>query len=135
MLEPLLDAEHSGFLDRTWEEIRKRDQRAFIEASVMRERILLRRLPDIQRAREVTDPRWRERLPPPAWPTDSLNVPGMTVTRESPSRGGPITRLERALRGNYTASKRPKKCPLCGYIEGHGPRHWAGCPTQRGTSP
>lgn len=24
------------------------------------------------------------------------------------------------------------ECEMCGYIEGHGPRHWAGCPTQGG---
>lgn len=62
MLEPLLDAEDTAFLERTWDELSAREKRSFVEASVARERVLLRREPDLQRAKRVTNPEWREQL-------------------------------------------------------------------------
>jgi len=59
MLEPLLDAEETAFLERPWDELSEREKRSFVEASVVRERVLLRRDPDLQRAKKVSDPAWR----------------------------------------------------------------------------
>jgi hypothetical protein len=71
MLEPLLDAEDTGYLERAWEELSKDEQRKFAEASVTRECILLRRLPEPQRAQEVSAPAWRRRLRErEVWPTE-----------------------------------------------------------------
>jgi hypothetical protein len=71
VLEPLLDAEDTGYLERAWEELSQDEQRKFAEASVTRECILLRRLPDPQRAQEVSAPSWRRRLRErEVWPTE-----------------------------------------------------------------
>lgn len=62
MLEPLVDAEDTAFLERAWDELSARERRGFVEASVARERVLLRRDPDLQRAKKVIEPLWRKQL-------------------------------------------------------------------------
>jgi hypothetical protein len=70
MLEPLLDAEDTAFLERSWDELSEPEKRRFVEASVTRERILLRRDPDLQRAKRVIEPSWRKQLGLGSlWPT------------------------------------------------------------------
>lgn len=57
-----MDAEDTAFLERAWDELSGRERRSFVEASVGRERVLLRRDPDLQRAKKVIDPVWRKQL-------------------------------------------------------------------------
>jgi hypothetical protein len=70
VVEPLLEMRESGFVERGWEEMSPEDLRQFLEAGFTRERVLLNRSPDLQRAQEVfereprnfLEPEWRELL-------------------------------------------------------------------------
>jgi hypothetical protein len=53
ILSPLLDSLDSGHIERRWQEMPDRELRAFVEAGIAREKILLDRAPDLQRAQEV----------------------------------------------------------------------------------
>src|SRR2546430_16840820 len=53
ILAPLLDATDSGLIERRWQELTDRELRRFVEAGMERERIMLDRSPDLQRAQEM----------------------------------------------------------------------------------
>lgn len=55
ILAPLLDSLESGHIERRWQELSDRQFRAFVEAGIEREKILLDRSPDLQRAQEVAE--------------------------------------------------------------------------------
>ena len=52
IVEPLLESRASGFVERSWEELEISELRKFIESGIAREKILLRRSPDTQRAQQ-----------------------------------------------------------------------------------
>ena len=52
ILEPLLESRESGFVERSWEELTTAELRRDVKAGMDRERILLRRSPDLQRAQQ-----------------------------------------------------------------------------------
>ena len=56
ILEPLLEAPASGYVERSWQEMSITELRQFIRAGVTRERLLLRRAPDVERAQEIAAP-------------------------------------------------------------------------------
>ena len=55
VLEPLLSAPISGFVERHWRELSETELRQFVEAGVRREEILARRDSDWQRAQHVAE--------------------------------------------------------------------------------
>jgi hypothetical protein len=55
VLDPLLESEPSGYLERHWSEMKEREMETFVRAGLTQERILLRRVPDVQRAQEMAD--------------------------------------------------------------------------------
>jgi hypothetical protein len=61
MLEPLVDSADTAYIERCWEELPERDRQRFVEASISQELVLLRRVPDLQRAHLVQSARWRRR--------------------------------------------------------------------------
>lgn len=68
IIEPLLEMRESAFVERGWQELTDEELAQFINAGMTRERILLRRSPDLQRAqevlsrppRELSEPDWRK---------------------------------------------------------------------------
>jgi hypothetical protein len=52
ILEPLLEARESGFVERSWDELDRSELSRFIRAGMEREKILLRRSADTQRAQQ-----------------------------------------------------------------------------------
>jgi hypothetical protein len=55
ILAPLLNWRESGFVERTWTELSRLERRRFIKAGMVRERILLTRAPDLQRAQQAAE--------------------------------------------------------------------------------
>lgn len=55
VLAPLLECEPSGFVERHWSELRPKELETFVRAGLARERVLLRRAPEVQRAQEMAD--------------------------------------------------------------------------------
>ena len=54
IVEPLMEAAESAFVERQWEEMTERELIAFVRAGIRREKILLSRSPNEVRIREVT---------------------------------------------------------------------------------
>ena len=69
ILEPLLESRESGFVERSWEELDRSELSRFIRAGIEREKILLRRSADTQRAQQQSsrDPVELVRLYGPLW--------------------------------------------------------------------
>lgn len=55
ILAPLLDCRESGCIERRWEEMSDRELSRFVEAGVDREKILLDRPPELQRAQQYAE--------------------------------------------------------------------------------
>jgi hypothetical protein len=53
VLEPLLDARDSAFVERRWDELKDAEKTAFLNAGITRERILLNRDSDVARSRRA----------------------------------------------------------------------------------
>lgn len=53
VLEPLLEASQSGYVERSWSELSAKERRDFIDAGIRRELILLNREPALQRATRI----------------------------------------------------------------------------------
>lgn len=53
VLEPLLEASQSGYVERSWSELSAKERRDFIDAGIKREMILLNREPALARATRI----------------------------------------------------------------------------------
>jgi hypothetical protein len=55
VIEPLLEATQSAYIERSYSELTERERRDFIDAGIKRELILLDREPALTRARRIAD--------------------------------------------------------------------------------
>jgi hypothetical protein len=55
IVEPLLQTDGSGGIERDWRELNHEELEAFVKAGIKRETIMLDRSPDIQRAKEASE--------------------------------------------------------------------------------
>jgi hypothetical protein len=62
LVEPVVEAMEFGRIERAWDELSEREQRAFVRASIRRECILLRRSPDVQRSQRLDAEDFYKRL-------------------------------------------------------------------------
>jgi hypothetical protein len=53
VIEPLLEASQSGYVERSWSELSAKERRDFIDAGIRRELILLDREPALARATRI----------------------------------------------------------------------------------
>jgi hypothetical protein len=110
VLEPLLEARDSAFVERRWDELEFGEKTAFLNAGITRERILLNRRSDVERALtavETPAERWRppsvravlRRVPTtiPQWARSRRDLPSyrIDIVEEQPKQRRAATRAAR----------------------------------------